>query len=398
MMNLTRFHRRLRHTLSLAIAAAFCSGVSAGELPIGISKEKPADGPAVAVDNGFMVPYKTMIPGTDIPMEMVPVPGGELLLGSPEDEEDREDHEGPQVKVKVDPMWVGKTEVNWLQYKEYMRMYGIFKEFQRENIRPVDQSNLADAVTAPTELYEPTFTFEYGERPEQPATTMSLYAAKQYTKWLSAISSTQYRLPTEAEWEYAARAGSTSAFSFGDSADDIDDYAWYFDNAEEPQAVGTKKPNAFGLHDMHGNAAELTVSAFGEDGYAWLKKEKSPNATTTNRWIESGQPFSVRGGSWEFDPEQLRSASRLASDEWEWKDSDPNFPKSPWWYTDDPTRGIGMRVFRSYKPLPEEQIKKFWETTSEETGDDVKSRVDEGRGGYGLVDPDLPKAIKGLGK
>lgn len=386
----------LRWTTALSLALFGGTLVIGDDAVLGISKDKPADGPSVVVDGGFMVPYTTMIPGTDIPLEMVPVPGGEFKMGSPEGEEDREDCEGPQVTVKVDPMWVGKTEVNWLQYKEYMRMYGIFKDFESKGIRKVTDSNLADSVTAPTELYDPSFTFEYGEEPQQPAVTMTLYAAQQFTKWLSRVSKTQYRLPTEAEWEYAARAGTTTAYSWGDSADDIDDYAWYYDNSDEgPAAVGTKKPNAFGLHDMHGNAAELTVNRFREDGYGELGNSPLVAVKATD-WTGSGDPCTVRGGSWEMDPEVLRSASRLGSDDEEWKSEDPNFPRSPWWYTSDPARGVGMRVFRSYQPLDDKTIAKFWETSSEETADDVQSRVDEGRGGFGLVDPELPAAIEEL--
>ena len=104
-----------------------------------------------------MVPYTSTIPGTDLSFEMVPVPGGTFMMGSPEDEEDRNDDEGPQIEVVVSPMWVAKTEVNWEQYKEFMSLYAIFKEFEAQGKRKVDDKNRVDAITAPTELYDPSF-------------------------------------------------------------------------------------------------------------------------------------------------------------------------------------------------------------------------------------------------
>ncbi|WP_246146499.1 formylglycine-generating enzyme family protein [Rubripirellula lacrimiformis] len=377
-----------------ASVQAETSDTKAAGNKVGISATKPAEGPSVKVDEGYMVPYSLTIPGTDVTIDMVPVPGGTYMMGSPEDESDRGDDEGPQVEVVVDPIWVAKTETTWAQYKEFMRLYAIFKSFEADGKRVVDDSNVVDAITAPTELYEPSFTFEYGEDPQQAAVTMTQYSAQQFTKWLTGVTGTQYRLPTEAEWEYACRAGSKTAFSWGDSADDIDDYAWYFDNADSGQMpVGTKKPNAFGLHDMHGNVAEITVNSHTED-YTPFKKSEPINATDVVKWGETASGVVVRGGSWEGDPEMLRSAARLVSDDEAWKEEDPNFPKSPWWYTSDPARGVGFRLFRSYRPLSAEAIRKFQSASAEDVLSDVESRILGGRGGYGLVDPSLPEAMK----
>lgn len=384
---------------TLVTTVSFVMSATADAASPGIAAEKPSEGPFVKVADGYMVPYSFRVPGTDQEVQMIPVPGGEYLFGSPETEADRREDEGPQITVKVDPMWVAKTEVTWGLYKEFMELYGIFKEFESSGIRPVNDSNKVDAITAPTELYDPTFTYEYGEEGEQPAVTMTQYSAQQFTKWISLVSGQQYRLPTEAEWEYAARAGTKTAYSWGDSADEIDDYAWYFDNADEGQvAVGTKKPNALGLYDMHGNVAEWTVNAYTEDGYADFAGKGPVNATDLVKWPESPSPCVVRGGSWESDAEDLRSAARLASDDEEWKSEDPNFPRSPWWHTSDPSRGVGFRIFRSYNPLSKDKMTKFWEAQPEDTQLDVQSRLDGGRGGMGLVDPDLPKAIESIKK
>lgn len=361
-------------------------------LPQGIATEEPAEGVSVALEDGtFMVPYTQKIPGTDIEFEMIPVPGGEYTMGTSEDADEFVEDESPTVKVKVKPMWVARTEARWDMYKEYMRMYSVFKEFEARGIREVNDDNQADAVTAPTELYDPSFTFEYGDRPEQPAVTMTQYAAQQFTKWLSRISGVQYRLPTEAEWEYAARGGTTTAYSWGDNPDDIEDYAWYFDNSlDGPGEVGTKKPNPFGLFDMHGNAAEWTVNEYTEDGYQWMVDQELTDATAASKFPVNPYPCVARGGSWEMDPPELRSAARLASNDEDWKEEDPNFPRSPWWFTSDPSRGVGFRLFRSLEDLPEETIVQFWEPLPEETKMDVESRVMEGRSGYGLVDEELP--------
>lgn len=390
--------RVLAFTALCTFSAVASADQATTALPKGVTTEKPADGPFVEVDGKFMVPYTSTIPGTDIEFTMIPVPGGDYMMGSPDDEEERNDDEGPQVKFSVDPMWVAKTEITWLQYKEYMRMYSIFKDFESRGERAITDENRADAITAPTELYDPSFTYEYGQENEQPAVTMTTYAAKQFTKWLSRISGQQYRLPTEAEWEYAARGGTDTAYSWGDDADDVDDYAWYFDNADSgPAHVGTKKPNGFGLHDMHGNVAEWTVNQYTEAGYEMFDGKELKAVSATN-WPTTPWPAVARGGHWEDDPPALRSAARLPSDDEEWKSEDPNYPKSPWWFTSDPARGVGFRLFRGYKPLPTETIDQFWEASDEETKSDVESRLLGGRGGLGIVDDTLPDAIQDMDK
>lgn len=395
-------YRCLAFSLALTLVGSLtASAEKPAEKPAakspGIAATQPSSGPFVKVDEGFMVPYTFTIPGTDVEIDMVPVPGGTFKMGSPESEAGRQDDEGPQVEVIVDPMWVAKTETNWAQYQEYMDLYSLFKEFQARGERAVTEENKVDAITAPTPLYEPTFTYEYGEEPEQPAVTMTQYAAQQYTKWLSLITRTQYRLPTEAEWEYAARGGTSSAFSWGDDPESTDDYAWYFDNADSGTLpVGTKKPNPFGLYDMHGSVAEWTVNQYTEDGYKAFAEKQPIHATDAVVWPEHATGCVVRGGSWEMEPEQLRSAARLSTDDDQWKSSDPNFPRSPWWFTDDPARGVGFRLFRSYKPLAKDQIAKFWEANADDAKGDIESRLDSGRGGLGLVDDELVQAIEGL--
>lgn len=384
-----------------AETAANQSEAVAGEL-LGVVDQRPESGPYVEVDGKFMVPYKERIVGSDVEFEMIPVPGGTFTFGAGEGDEGQQDDELPAVEITVRPMWVAKTEVTWAEYKQFMNMYSIFKEFEAMGSRLVDEEELNDVVTAPTPLYEPTFTYEFGEDPRQPAVTMTQYAAQQYSKWLSLLTHRQYRLPTEVEWEYACRGGTTTAFSWGDDPADADQYAWFYDNAEDgPLQVASKQPNPFGLYDMHGNAAELTVDQYTEDGYQWLVDllAENPAATATQaaNWPTEPWPHVVRGGSWEMDAEELRSAKRIATEEDDvLKNEDPNFPKSPWWFTNDPARGFGFRLFRSYDTLDTDSISRFWDTQVETTLHDVDSRIQTGRGGYGLVDDQLPEAAAEL--
>ena len=392
---------RFRVCASLAFAGLTFAGLNSAhaDVPtaqVGITKTKPANGPSVEVDGGFMVPYIEKIPGTDLTFEMIPIPGGTFMMGSPEDEEDRRDDEGPQFKVNVDPMWVAKTEVNWAQYDEYMKLYKIFKDFESQGVRSVTDDNKADAITAPTELYDSTFTWEYGHEPEQAAVTMTQYSAQQFSKWLSRVTGQQYRLPTEAEWEYAARGGTETPFYWGGDAEAAGDQAWFFDNSDEGQsAVGTLAANPFGLHDMLGNVFEWTVNQHTED-YREFKEREPVNAVDVVKWPEMGTECVVRGGSWESDVEDLRCAARLASDDEAWKEEDPNFPRSPWWFTSDPARGVGFRLFRSYENLSDDLMTKFWEANADDIIGDVESRIQGGRGGLGLVDPSLPEAINNM--
>ena len=234
---------------------------------LGMSAVQPESGPFVKVEGGFMVPYTTTIPGTEVKYQMVPVPGGSFTMGSPEDEEGRLEDEGPQFEVDVKPFWIGKYEVTWDEYQRFMDMDLVFKELARTKVRKKLEQFSVDAMTAPSELYDADFTYSAGDEHNQPAATVSQFAAKQYTKWLSVTSKDFYRLPYEAEWEYACRAGTKTAYSFGDDVDELEDHAWFVENSdEERHTIGEKKANAFGLFDMHGNVAEWVLDGYNEKG------------------------------------------------------------------------------------------------------------------------------------
>jgi formylglycine-generating enzyme required for sulfatase activity len=257
-------------------------------------------------------------------------------------------------------------------------------------MRLVTDENKADAVTAPTPLYEPDFTFTIGGDPDQPAVTMSHFAARQYTKWLSLLSAQTYRLPTEAEWEYAARAGTTTAYFFGDDPEQIGDYAWFYDNADEAyHPVGSKKPNPWGLHDIYGNVAELTLDQYKADTYQ-TGADSGLSADDAVVWTTKMFPHAVRGGGFYDDPPKLRSAARGQTEDW--RIEDPNLPRSPWWFTDEPALAVGFRLVRPLKPADVETRAKWWEVDNEVLGQAVEDRLNEGRGALGLVDPELPGA------
>lgn len=361
----------------------------------GIVLTKPDSSIAVPIEGGFMVPYTVTIPGTKVRFEMIPIPAGKFSLGSPAGEAERSEDEGPQAEVELPPFWIAKTELTWSEYKLFMSLYQIFKKLQSNGIRRVTDENRVDAITVPTPLYESEHTFEFGEDPQQPAVTMTQYAAKQYTKWLSGMTGVQYRLPTEAEWEYAARGGSKTAYSFGDDVKMLEEYACFEgSNKGGPSKVAQKKPNAFGLYDMHGNVWEWTVDAFTEDGFEAIGK----GLVTVDKavqWPTMAYPRCVRGGGWQDPAERCRSAARMGTEDVDWKDEDPNVPLSPWWYTSDPSRSVGMRLARSLKPLTAEQLKLYWEIDNEDIRLDVHLRMEEGRGSMGLPVPELSEELKG---
>ena len=396
--------------LLLVIAKAGSTEATAPiKLGKGIVAERPNNVPCIETEQGFLIPYTETIPGTKVTFQMTPVAGGEFLLGSPASEPGRSDDEGPQVKVKVQPMWVASCEVTWAEYKAFFKQYMTLKEIEdlryakdratKGNDRSALEKHLADgtevdAFTCPTPLYDPSFTYEAGDADDSPAVTMTQYAAKQYTKWLSGITGREYRLPTEAEWEYAARAGSTNAYSFGNDANELGNYAWYQKNSDEKlHAVGTKKPNSFGLYDMHGNAAEWVLDAYSEAGYQSLADLAQKKGELVAKWPTELYPRSIRGGCWFDSADKLRCAARHQSADEDWTLSDPNLPLSPWWFTEEETLGVGMRVVRPLQPMSDNVKQRVWEADFEDLQLDLEDRMAEGRGTRALATPTLPKAV-----
>lgn len=303
------------------------------------------------VDTPIQTEYTEKMPGTAFSFEMVSIPAGKFNMGSPDSEMHRQAEEGPQREVELDAFYMAKYELTW-------ELFELFFKQNKELFVKLDNDKVIkiDAITRPSPPYEdPSYGMGKGG---YPAVSMSTYSALVFCKWLSTVTGKFYRLPTEAEWEYAARAGSTTAYSFGDDNTLLDEYAVYRNNSDNVYAkVGTKKPNAWGLYDMHGNAAEWTLDEFKEDAYSTLEA-KNPWATPMVI-----HPRVYRGGSWDDDADKLRSASRTGSS-LKLQKRDPQIPKSFWWFTD--SNYVGFRlVSPAVQPSPEEQ-KKFWQTVLDE--------------------------------
>jgi formylglycine-generating enzyme required for sulfatase activity len=307
-------------------------------------KNFPSNGESFSSDGPVeMKSYTEAIPDSTVKFDMIPITGGTFTMGSPAAESKRTADEGPQHEVKIRPFWMGKTEVTWNEFDLFA--------FSKSLPKPADPSSssnvAADAVSKPTPPYaDPTFGMGHDN---QPAISITHHAAMEYCRWLSAKTGKIYRLPTEAEWEYAARAGAKTAYSFGDDPTQLKEYGWYLDNADgESHPVAQKKPNPWGLYDMHGNVAEWCLDHYDAKYYGTFPTD------SLTLWpvllpTEKRYPHVVRGGSWDDEADRCRSAARRASEE-DWSMLDPQQPKSVWWHTN--AIMIGFRVIR---PVDEQE-------------------------------------------
>jgi len=289
---------------------------------------------------------KITIPNTTVSYQMVPIPAGEFEMGSAPGPANSRKDERPQHKVRVDAFWMQAHEVTWDEYRLFM--------FENLGGSPAPADALVDGVTRPTTPY---VEMSFGMGIEGfPAISMTQHAANKYAEWLSAKVGEFYRLPTEAEWEYACRAGSGSAWFFGDDPAPLADYAWYAANSQgKYHQVATKKPNAWGLYDMLGNVMEWTL-----DQYAPYQ----PGAAS-NPWVKATDPYphAVRGGSWNDAADMVRCAARVPSDP-DWKQQDPQLPKSIWYETD--AQWLGFRLVRPAKLPSAAEMYRYWNSGVED--------------------------------
>ena len=341
--------RRMRAGLSMPALAllVFTAPLSAAEdEEMALVRRIRARIAANAADKPAAEAYEQTIPGADVSFRMVPVPAGEFLMGSPPGEAGRNEDEGPQRRVRVDAFWMGGREVTWDEYRLVMlREANVYRDPDAE----------AAAVSSPTPPY---VDMSFGMGIEGfPAISMTQHAASKYAQWLSAKTGHFYRLPTEAEWEYACRAGSAGPYAFGNDVSDLGAYAWFAGNSERSyRQAGAKKPNAWGLYDMHGNVWEWTLDRY-EPSYP------AAGGVLENPWAkaEALYPRAARGGSWADGAESLRCAARRAS-AYAWKRQDPQLPQSVWYHTN--AQWLGFRLVRPAVIPTAEEMHAFWNSAA----------------------------------
>lgn len=294
--------------------------------------------------------FREKIPGTNVSFDMVAVPGGTFRMGSPKDEPLRDIDEGPVFKAKVSGFWMGKVEVSW---DEYLAFFKATSSQGRKEAMDVDEE--VDGITGPTPPWgAPDQGWGKGSRP---AITMSWYAANTYCRWLSLVTGKKYRLPTEAEWEYACRAGNDGPYPFEGSPKDytskgifkkifspdttvINSYVAYEQNSNRmTKSPDEIKANAFGLKNMPGNVAEFCQDYYDPDIYEVYKKNE---VVVNPMGPKQGREHVIRGGSFKSDAKDVRCAARDYTKTKAWLMTDPQMPKSIWWYSD--VVEVGFRV------------------------------------------------------
>lgn len=283
--------------------------------------------------------YDQSITGTSITFKLAAIPGGSFTIGSHISERGRDEDEGPQKEIKVTAFWMGVKEVTFAEWDLY------FKD------ATLPQAKNLDGVTRATPQYI-DLTWGMGRDGKHPTNSMSHAASIMYCKWLYSTTGIFFRLPTEAEWEYACRAGSSTAYPFGDDASVLNEHGYFKENSNSKfHHVGQFKPNAWGLYDMLGNLSEWTIDQYDPLCYSKMS-DKDPRTDPVSK-----HPKVIRGGSYLDESKELRCANRKASDA-SWNKRDPQIPKSKWWLTDG--MFVGFRVVRPLKQPSAEEIEKFF--------------------------------------
>lgn len=293
------------------------------------------------VENSIFEAYTQKIPGTQVTFDMTPIPAGTFQMGN---DTSSENDQKPAHEVKLDAFWMGTHEVTWDAFELFLdKNYELM--ISEEPI-----GTIVDGLSRPSLPYL-DMTFGMGKE-GKPAIGMTQYGAIQYCHWLYLKTGIFYRLPTEAEWEYAARAGSAESFFFGNDASELDQYAWTKENSQGiTHPVGQKKPNPWGLYDIYGNVHEWTSDQYDPAYYS-----RSPKDNPSNPSIKL-YPRVIRGGSYQTPAHELTASKRYFSKP-DWKRIDPQIPKSQWWFPEAPF--LGLRLVRPLMPPSPEEIKAYY--------------------------------------
>ena len=273
--------------------------------------------------------------GPAVSFKMVTIPAGKFQIGSKSILADTD--EIPLREIELSSFWISEHEVTFEEWDLYF------------NDMSLPQSKTIDGVTRATPQYI-DLTWGMGRDGKHPVNSMSQQASVMYCKWLYTKTGFFYRLPTEAEWEYACKAGSNAVTP---ELEDLNPYGYFKDNAVGKfHHVKEKKPNAWGLYDMLGNLSEWTIDQYGPAYYSTIKNN-DPITTPGPKY-----PRTARGGSFLDPATQLRCSNRIPSDP-KWNQRDPQIPKSRWWLTDG--MFVGFRVVRPVKQPSREEIEKFYD-------------------------------------
>lgn len=347
--------------MTARLATVVALALMAGAATVPVSSRQPAAAPALpAIDAKELAAveqlrarilekskagadakaYTVTLAGTTATFDMAAIPTGTFEMGSADPTAPKD--QSPVHSVTLDAFWMMTTEVNWDAYLMFM-----FADQANEQAAP---DALVDALSRPT---APHLEMSFGRgNGSFPAISMTAYAANKYAQWVSARTGHFYRVPTEAEWEYACRAGGPAALPEAQ----LSEVAWFQKNSPTSEftdgtyrKLGTKKPNAWGLHDMLGNVMEWTL-----DQYA-----PYPSAPATNPRVPvtTSYPIAVRGGSWNDPAERVNCTIRYKSDQ-VWKERDPQLPTSVWYMTD--AEWLGFRLVRPSTVPSAEEMYRAW--------------------------------------
>ena len=301
--------------------------------------------------------YTEKIPGTSVAFDMVAVPGGEFEMGSKKGEDYRRKDEGPIRKVKLTRFFMGKIEVTWDEYLAFFNATA--SEGRKETVKDGQEAEV-DAISGATPPWgAPDQGWGTGQRP---AITMSHHAAEVYCQWLSHVTGKKYRLPTEAEWEYAARGGTNTPYFFPGKPSDyskksmwnrifgmdtavIASHVIYDANSQgKTQDPSMVNPNPFGLKNMLGNVHEFCSDWYQPNAYTLYEQGILENPKGPSK----GREHVIRGGSYSSDASNVRCAARKHTENTKWLQTDPQMPKSIWWYSD--CIDVGFRVVCEVDP------------------------------------------------